>query len=105
MRRHWPAFIAQRDPLVEYKFLSYDMFEEMSNGIQLDTIRLMFNFKIADESKMEMKQAVRKEDMLTNSSDGPVVKKPTRRMEEKIGPNSPCPCGSGNKYKRCCASR
>jgi len=96
---------AQRDPLIEYKFISYDMFEEMSNGIQLDTVRGLFNVKIAEEQKLEMQQIVKKEDMSTNSSEGATAKKPTRRMEEKIGPNSLCPCGSGNKYKRCCGNR
>ena len=96
---------AQRDPLVEYKFISYDMFEEMSNGIQLDTIRALFNVKIAEERNLEMKQAVKKEDMSTNTSEGATVKKPTRRVEEKVGPNTPCPCGSGNKYKRCCGNK
>jgi len=96
---------AQRDPLIEYQFLSYDMFEDMSNGIQQDTVRILFNFKIAEEGQMQMRQAVRKEDLSTNSSDGPVAKQPTRRAEQKIGPNSPCPCGSGNKYKRCCGNK
>jgi len=94
---------AQRDPLVEYKFISYDMFEEMSNGIQLDTVRGLYNVRIAEEQKLEMQQVVKKEELSTNSSEsGTVVKKPSRRTEEKIGPNNPCPCGSGNKYKRCC---
>ena len=96
---------AQRDPLVEYKFISYDMFEEMSNGIQQDTIWALFNVKIAEEQKLEMKQAVKNEEMSTNSSEGAAAKKPSRRVEEKIGPNSPCPCGSGNKYKRCCVNK
>ncbi|MCL2287216.1 MAG: preprotein translocase subunit SecA [Firmicutes bacterium] len=96
---------AQRDPLVEYKFVSYDMYEEMSNGIQLDTVRALFNVKVAEEQKLEMKQLVKKEDLSTNSSEIAAVKKPTRRAEEKVGPNSPCPCGSGNKYKRCCGGR
>ena len=93
---------AQRDPLVEYKFISYDMFEDMSNGIQQDTVRALLNVKIAEERQPEMQQVVKKEDMSTNSSEVAAVKKTVRRAEEKIGPNSPCSCGSGNKYKRCC---
>jgi len=93
---------AQRDPLVEYQFISYEMFNEMSNGIQLDTVRALFNVKIAEEQKLQMQQIVKKEDMSTNSSEIAAAKKPARRAEEKVGPNSPCPCGSGNKYKRCC---
>jgi len=97
---------AQRDPLVEYKFISYDMFEEMSNGIQLDTVRGLFNVKIAEERQPEMQQIVKKEDMSTNSSEGPAaVKKPTRRVEDKVGRNDPCPCGSGKKFKQCCVNK
>ena len=96
---------AQRDPIIEYKHISFDMFNEMSNGIQLDTVRALFNVKIAEEQNLEMKQIVKKEDLSTNSSEIAAVRKPTRRTEEKVGPNSPCPCGSGNKYKRCCGGR
>jgi len=97
---------AQRDPLVEYKFISYDMFEEMSNGIQLDTVRGLFNVKIAEERQPEMQQIVKKEDMSTNSSEGhAAAKKPTRRVEDKVGRNDPCPCGSGKKFKQCCVNK
>jgi len=96
---------AQRDPLVEYKFISYDMFEDMSNGIQLDTVRNLFNVKIAEERQPEMRQIVSKEDMSTNSSEVAAAKQTVRRAEAKTGPNSPCPCGSGQKYKRCCMNR
>jgi len=97
---------AQRDPLVEYKFISYDMFEEMSNGIQLDTVRGLFNVKIAEERQPEMQQIVKKEDMSTNTSEGTAAaKKPTRRVEDKIGRNDPCPCGSGKKFKQCCVNK
>jgi len=96
---------AQRDPLVEYKFLSYDMFEEMSNGIQLDTLRGLLNVAIVEDRQPEMQQAVKKEDMSTNSGEMAAVKKPTRRVEEKVGRNDPCPCGSGKKYKQCCMNK
>jgi len=96
---------AQRDPLIEYKFLSYDMFEDMSNGIQLDTVRGLLNVAIVDERQPQMQQIVKKEDMSTNSGETAAAKKPARRAEEKVGPNSPCPCGSGNKHKRCCMTR
>jgi preprotein translocase subunit SecA len=95
--------IAQRDPLVEYKFASYDMFEDMSNNIQRDTIFALFNVSVSPQQEPEMKQSVDMDKISTNSSEkGPQVKKPTRRTEEKIGRNDPCPCGSGRKYKQCC---
>jgi len=95
---------AQRDPLVEYKFLGFEMFEEMSNNIQLDTVRALYNVAIANEMQPQMQQAVKKEDMSTNQ-DSSAPKKPTRRSNDKVGRNDPCPCGSGKKYKQCCVNK
>ena len=89
---------AQRDPLLEYKFISFDMFEELSNNIQQDTVRGMFNVRIATQP--EKREQVAKP-LATNKEEGS-VKGPTRRKTEKIGRNDPCPCGSGKKYKQCC---
>ncbi|MCL1845973.1 MAG: preprotein translocase subunit SecA [Defluviitaleaceae bacterium] len=94
---------AQRDPLVEYKFLSFDMFEEMSNNIQLDTIRGLLNVAIVTEQQPQMEATVNLNEISTNSSETSKIKKPTRRTEAKIGRNDNCPCGSGKKYKKCCA--
>ncbi|MCL2356640.1 MAG: preprotein translocase subunit SecA [Defluviitaleaceae bacterium] len=94
---------AQRDPLVEYKFLSFDMFEEMSNNIQLDTVRGLLNVAIVTEQQPQMEATVNMSEISTNSSETSQVKKPTRRTEAKIGRNDVCPCGSGKKYKKCCA--
>jgi len=97
---------AQRDPLVEYKFLSFDMFDDMSNNIQRDTVVGLFNVSFSDEKQPEMQQAVKKEDMFTNSGEkANAVKKPTRRTETKVGRNDPCPCGSGKKFKQCCVNK
>ena len=95
---------AQRDPLVEYKFLGFEMFEEMSNNIQLDTIRALFNVAVVSEMQPQMQQAVKKEDMSTNQ-DATAVKKPSRRNNDKVGRNDPCPCGSGKKFKQCCVNK
>jgi len=95
---------AQRDPLVEYKFLGFEMFEEMSNNIQLDTIRALFNVAVVTEMQPQMQQAVKKEDMSTNQ-DATAVKKPTRRNNDKVGRNDPCTCGSGKKFKQCCVNK
>jgi len=90
---------AQRDPLIEYKFQGYDMFDSMSNNIQWDTVRALFNVKVPKEQ--EMVQVVKKDEMYTNKDDS-AVKKPMRRTEAKVGRNDPCPCGSGKKFKQCC---
>ena len=86
----------QRDPRIEYKMAAYDMFNEMSDGIQADTIRIMYHVK--NEQKVEREQVAKATG--TNKDDsGP--RKPIERKEKKIYPNDPCPCGSGKKYKQC----
>ncbi len=88
---------AQRDPLIEYKFAAYDMFEEMSNHIQEDTLKILYRVRIETEATREEVQ----QPMFTNKDDT-TTKKPKKREEEKIGRNDLCPCGSGKKYKQCC---
>jgi preprotein translocase subunit SecA len=87
---------AQRDPLTEYKFASYDMFDEMSEHIQEDTLRMLYRVRIQTPVKQEEPKQ-----MFTNKDDSQ-VKQPKTRSEEKVGRNDPCPCGSGKKYKQCC---
>ncbi|MDD3571584.1 MAG: preprotein translocase subunit SecA [Eubacteriales bacterium] len=91
---------AQRNPVNEYKLESYDMFDEMSRLIQEDTVRQLFQLRI--QRAPERKQVARPISEGTMPGAGakggqPVVKKPG----DKIGRNSPCPCGSGKKYKHC----
>ncbi len=88
---------AQRDPLTEYKFAAYDMFEEMSNHIQEDTLKILYRVRV----QTEVKQEEPPKQMFTNKDDS-AVKQPKKRADEKIGRNDPCPCGSGKKYKQCC---
>ncbi len=88
---------AQRDPLVEYKFLSFDMFEELSNTIQQETIFGLFNVRLATQP--EKREQVAKP--LATNKDDSAVKTPTKRKDDKVGRNDPCPCGSGQKYKNC----
>ncbi len=87
----------QRDPKVEYKMAAYDMFDEMTEGIQQDTVRLLYHIKV--EQPVEREEVAKVTG--TNKDDsGP--RTPKRRVSEKIYPNDPCPCGSGKKYKQCC---
>lgn len=88
---------AQRDPLTEYKFASYDMFENLSRSIQEDTLKILYRIRIQTEVQRE---EVAKP-MFTNKDDS-AVKQPKKRDEGKVGRNDPCPCGSGKKYKQCC---
>jgi preprotein translocase subunit SecA len=90
----------QRDPRVEYKMAAYDMFNEMTESIQHDTIRLLYHIKV--EQKVEREEVAKVTG--TNKDDsGP--KKPQLRSEKKVYPNDPCPCGSGKKYKQCCGRK
>ena len=87
----------QRDPLVEYKMMGYDMFGEMTNSIAETTIRTLFHIRI--EQKVEREQVAQATG--TNKDDS-ASHTPKKREEKKVYPNDPCPCGSGKKYKKCC---
>ncbi|GMQ63129.1 preprotein translocase subunit SecA [Vallitalea maricola] len=88
----------QRDPLVEYKFLGFDMFEEMSNNIQEATLRALYRIRPARKIERERVAKVTS----TNRGEQQAAKQPVRRKERKVGRNELCPCGSGKKYKYCC---
>ena len=91
----------QHDPVVEYKHQGYEMFEATVNAIREETVRRMFLFRLAP--KQEIKRVkVAKEVQAAGSGDSIVKKQPVRKSEKKVGPNDPCPCGSGKKYKKCC---
>ena len=86
----------QKDPLVEYKMSAYDMFDEMTQNIREDTVRLLLRVKI--EQKVEREQVAK---VTGTNKDDSVAKAPVKRAEAKIYPNDPCPCGSGKKFKAC----
>ena len=90
----------QKDPLVEYKMVGYDMFGAMTREIYRDTVRLLFRVKI--EQKVEREQVAK---VTGTNKDESSVKGPKRRAEKKVYPNDPCPCGSGKKYKQCCGRK
>ena len=90
----------QKDPLVEYKMLGYDMFGEMTKAIEADTIRVLFHIKM--EQKVEREQVVK---VTGTNKDNSAVHAPKVRTEKKVYPNDPCPCGSGLKYKQCCGKK
>lgn len=86
----------QKNPIVEYKMRGFDMFDEMTENIKEDTVRLMFSVRI--EQKIEREEAAK----VTGTNKDADVAGPKRRATAKIGRNDPCPCGSGKKYKFCC---
>ena len=93
---HMVAY-GQKDPLVEYKMSGFDMFDAMTDGIREETVRLIMHVRV--EQKLEREQVAQ---VTGTNKDDSVAKGPVKRESEKIYPNSPCPCGSGKKYKQCC---
>ena len=90
---------AQKDPVVMFKFESFDMFDEMTATIREDTVKQLFTVKVTKSQEIKREQVAKVTG--TNSGDGTETKRPVRKGA-KVGPNDPCPCGSGKKYKKCC---
>jgi len=88
----------QKDPVLEFKYESYDMFEAMTRSIACDTARTVLNVTL--KKPVEVKD--NSEEIYENSDDGTLKKQP--KKSEKVGRNDPCPCGSGKKYKKCCGA-
>jgi len=92
----------QRDPVIEYKFESYDMFEEMNRNIQFDAVKVILNTHLNREQEAPKREKVAEP---IEASHGDDVKKPVvKSQKEKVGRNDLCPCGSGKKYKKCCGA-
>ncbi len=93
----------QRDPLVEYKFAGYDMFDELIAGISRETATSLMHVRVQKKDEEVKREEVAK--VTGTNKDNSLAKAPVRRASEKIYPNDPCPCGSGKKYKQCCGRR
>ena len=83
----------QRNPVVEYRMEGFEMFDAMVDSIREDTVRTLFTIQVRREG-----QAPQREQVLKDSTANHTV---IRRKGKKVGPNDPCPCGSGKKYKKC----
>ena len=103
----------QRDPLTEYKFESYDMFNEMTSSIREDVLINLFRIQLRKDSikldpiaeqnlKYQQERSQMERSQLRTNQPGGEVKAQPVVKPEKIGRNEPCPCGSGKKYKKCC---
>ncbi len=109
--------VGQKDPLTEYKFESFDMFNELTSSIREDIVETAFKVEVEEREnvpKQEIKQrqlnysspqaaleGQSKGNDKSNAGDGSVGQA-TVVKEEEPGRNDPCPCGSGKKYKKCC---
>ncbi|MBO4896948.1 MAG: preprotein translocase subunit SecA [Clostridia bacterium] len=89
----------QHDPVIEYQYAGFDMFDEMIASIREDTVKYILRANV--EKKIEREQVAKP--IAATHGDGSETRKPVRKTAaEKVGRNDPCPCGSGKKYKKCC---
>ena len=91
---------AQRDPVVAYRMESGEMFEEMTDMIREDTAKMMLTLMPRHRADVQ-RRAVARVTSTSSSEQDSNAKQVTVRRAKKIGPNDPCPCGSGKKYKKC----
>ena len=94
----------QHDPVIAYKEEGYAMFESMVEAIRMETIRRMFLVQIRQNQEVK-REKVAKETGTAAAGQTQVKKQPVRNAAKKVGPNDPCPCGSGKKYKKCCMQK
>ena len=92
----------QHDPVIAYKEEGYQLFEAMITAIREETIRRLFLVQL--RTNQEVKREKVAKETGTSAPDKTVKKQPVR-AEKKVGPNDPCPCGSGKKYKKCCRDK
>ena len=91
----------QHDPVIAYKEEGFEMFQAMVTAIREETISRMFRVRIAPQQEVK-RERVAKETGTAAATQSQVKKEPVRNKAKKVGPNDPCPCGSGKKYKKCC---
>ena len=94
----------QHDPVIAYKEEGYEMFQNMITAIREETVRRMFLVRLAPQQEVK-REKVAKETSAVGTADSIVKKQPVRNKDKKVGPNDPCPCGSGKKYKKCCMQK
>ena len=93
----------QHDPVIAYKEEGYQMFEAMITAIKEETIRRMFLVQLRPAQEVRREKVAKETG--TSAPDKSQVKRAPVRKEHKVGPNDPCPCGSGKKYKKCCMQK
>ena len=93
----------QHDPVIAYKEEGYEMFQAMIAAIREETVRRMFLVQLKPQQEVK-REKVARETAATGTAEAVVKKQPIRK-DKKVGPNDPCPCGSGKKYKKCCRDK
>ena len=93
----------QHDPVVAYKEEGFDMFQGTVNAIREETVRRLFLVQLRPQQEVKREKVAK--ETSTAAATNPEIKKVPVRKEKKAGPNDPCPCGSGKKYKQCCMQK
>ena len=93
---------AQQNPLIVYKKEGYELFQDMINRIQEETLGILYRIQIAEPQRIDDLRQPRQQEMVFSGGGESEKKKPQTRSAGKVGRNAPCPCGSGKKYKKCC---
>ena len=95
---------AQKDPLVEYKKEAFELFADMSDRIKSEALMRLFKIQVVhEEPEVQIKKEQQR--LIYNKSESGGGERQPARKEQKVGRNEPCPCGSGKKYKKCCANK
>ena len=92
---------AQRNPILEYKIVGSQMFDEMIENIRTDTVRMLLC--VVPRRPIERKQVMTAANDMNVGGEKKITVVKTKA--QKVGPNDPCPCGSGLKYKKCCMGK
>ncbi|HAG12896.1 MAG TPA: preprotein translocase subunit SecA, partial [Ruminococcus sp.] len=94
---------AQKNPVVEYRYEGFEMFDAMVDAIREDTVRVLLTIKLPENQVPQREQVAQPDAPNAGSGDGSFNKQSLSK--KKVGPNEPCPCGSGKKYKFCCGMK
>jgi preprotein translocase subunit SecA len=93
---------AQQNPLLIYKKEGFEMFQNLMERIEEETLAILFRIQIAAPERLEVLQRPREQRLTFSGGGEPARQAPAQRRPDKVGRNSPCPCGSGKKFKKCC---
>jgi preprotein translocase subunit SecA len=85
-----------------YKKEGFEMFENLMSRVEEETLGLLFRFELETPEKLERLERPRQQALSFSGGGAPARRPPAKRSPDKVGRNSPCPCGSGKKFKKCC---
>ena len=92
----------QKNPVIEYRYEGFEMFDAMVDSIREDTVRMLLTVKVRKDALPEREQVAKPDAPNAGAGDGSFSE---TVKAKKIGDNDPCPCGSGKKYKKCCKNK